>query len=131
MYATLSAVRTIRSRRGVILLVVLALLTAFAVVGLAFVLYADSEAKSSQIARESEQTGSGQATQGFSSTSPPYDLDPRMLLSAFLGQLIFDVDDDVSANFTANSPTAGTSALRGLQPGPLHVRLQIHDRQPG
>src|SRR5947209_6602136 len=67
-------------RRGVILLVVVALLTLFAIVGLTFVLYAEGEAKASQAFRDS-QTG----------TQP--DADPELLLSYFLGQLIYDVPD--------------------------------------
>jgi hypothetical protein len=70
------------TRRGVILMVVLALLTLFAIVGLSFVLYAGSAAKSSQIAREAE----------FQNQNFP-DIDPYLLMSYFLGQLIYDVDD--------------------------------------
>ncbi len=78
------------SRRGIILLVVLALLTLFAIVGISFVLYANSEANASRYARESE--------------SPPQaDMDPELLLSMFMGQLIYDTDDD----------TGIYSALRG------------------
>jgi hypothetical protein len=68
-------------RRGIVLLVVLALLTLFAIVGISFVLYANSEANASRYARESE--------------SPPQpDMDPELLLSMFMGQLIYDADDD-------------------------------------
>ena len=77
-------------RRGIVLLVVLALLTLFAIVGISFVLYANSEANASRYARESE--------------SPPQpDMDPELLLSMFMGQLIYDTDDD----------TGIYSALRG------------------
>ncbi len=79
-----------QSRRGVILLVVLVLLTLFAVVGLSFVLYADAEAKSAQIYREAEVQGRA-------------DMEPELLLSFFLGQLIYDADDQ----------TGVYSALRG------------------
>lgn len=77
-------------RRGMILLVVLALLTLFAAIGLAFVLYADAEATAARIAREAQ-----------AQTVP--DVDPELLLACFLGQLIYDVDDTVGVY----------SALRG------------------
>jgi flagellar basal body-associated protein FliL len=41
-------------RRGIILMVILAVLTLFALVGLTFVLYSDSEATTARIAREAE-----------------------------------------------------------------------------
>jgi CHASE1-domain containing sensor protein len=59
-------------RPGVILLVVITLLTLFAVVGLAFVLYAQSEANAARLAREAETL-----------TRP--DADPEQLLGYFLG----------------------------------------------
>jgi hypothetical protein len=83
------------SRRGIILLVVVALLTLFAIVGLSFVLYAESEAKASQANREAE-----------SGTRP--DGDPELLLSYFLGQLLYDVPDPVPGN-----EWGAYSALRG------------------
>src|SRR5439155_6861068 len=79
------------SRRGIILLVVISLLTLFAIVGLSFVLYADAEAKSSQIFREAEVQ------------SVP-DMDPELLMAAFLSQFIYDVDNQ----------TGVYSGLRGL-----------------
>ncbi|MCI0457229.1 MAG: hypothetical protein L0Z62_09650, partial [Gemmataceae bacterium] len=68
-------------RRGVILLVVVALLTLFAVVGVSFVLYANAQATSSRFFREA---------QGHSRP----DLDPELLLAYFLGQFLYDAPDD-------------------------------------
>jgi hypothetical protein len=77
-------------RRGVILIVVLSLLTLFAVLGLAFVLYADSSALSSKAAKQAEDQ-----------TAP--DMDPEQALALFLGQFIYDLQDDAGVQ----------SALRG------------------
>jgi hypothetical protein len=87
-------------RRGVILMVVLALLTLFAIVGISFVLYADSEARSAQISREAEVTNIE-------------DINPQTLLNFALGQLITDVHG--TANSTNTSPTTNDlfSAMRG------------------
>src|SRR5438445_448755 len=68
-------------RRAVILVVVLALLTLFAIVGLSFVLYADAALMSSRSFREAE------------SEARP-DVDPELLFSYFTGQMVYDVYDD-------------------------------------
>jgi hypothetical protein len=78
-------------RRGVILLVVLSLLTLFAIVGISFVLYADAEAASARVARDAE-------------TQQHADVDPQQALAFFLSQFIYDVPD---------TTTGSGSALRG------------------
>ncbi len=83
-------------RRAVILMVVLVLLTLFAIVGLAFVLYANNEANASRIYREAQSTQSN-----------VIDIDANILANTALGQLIFDVPDITSA------ATASFTAIRG------------------
>ena len=85
-------------------MVVLALITAFAIVGLSFVLYADSEAKAAQIAREAEQ--------GL--VVHPYDVEPKAVLSNFLGQLLYDVSDPTGAGSDINSALRGQSLARNM-----------------
>jgi hypothetical protein len=72
------------NRRGIVLLVVITLLTLFAVVGLTFVIYAQAEAGSARAWRESE------------SAQRP-DADPELLLAHFLGQLVYDTTNPFSA----------------------------------
>jgi hypothetical protein len=72
-------------RRGVILMVVLALLTLFAMVGITFVLYAQAEATSARIAREGE-------------TEQRADMPPEECLAMFLNQLLYDVHDTTGYN---------------------------------
>ena len=86
----LTTVRAMANRRGVILLVVLSLLTLFAVVGISFVLYADAEAEASRLFREAQAP-----------TDP--DVEPELALAYFLGLMIYDSDDTVGY----------TSSLRG------------------
>jgi hypothetical protein len=87
---------SLRKRPAVILLVVISLLTLFAVVGLAFVLYANAQAESSRIFRESVSVQTA-------------DVDAELLLAYFLGQLVYDRDDQ----------TGIYSALRGHSLGRL------------
>ena len=63
-------------RRGVILLIVISLLLLFCGIGLVFVLYAQSQATTARLFREAQDL-----------RQP--DADPEMLLSYFLGQLIY------------------------------------------
>lgn len=77
-------------RDGAILLVVLVLLALFAAVGLSVVLYTDTAATSARLVREAELQNR-------------HEVEPEFLLAYFLGQLLYDVDDQ----------TGVSSALRG------------------
>jgi hypothetical protein len=82
-------------RHAIILLVVLALLTLFAIVGLTFVLYADAEATSSRIFREAPYPRNGSIPNSGPNTPPDQ-------LAAFaLAQLIYDVPDTTSGVYSA------------------------------
>src|SRR5947208_12802241 len=83
-------------RKGVILLVVISLLTLFAIVGLSFVLYANAEANASKIYREAANQNQ-------------IDMEPELLFNMFLGQLIYDVNDDYTGVYSA---MRGHSLLR-------------------
>lgn len=75
---------TSSKRSGVILLVVITLLTLFAVVGVTFVIFAQSEASAARVWRDGE-------------TLQRPDMDSEMLLAYFLNQLIYDTDNPHSA----------------------------------
>jgi hypothetical protein len=113
-------------RRGVILLVVLMLLTLMAIIGLAFVFYASSAATSARMARDSESLGGP-------------DVEPELLLAYFLGQLLYDVDDDaglgsalrghslarLTYGWNADDPDGNATPFNGTgrlhEPGPFTV----------
>src|SRR5947209_15150187 len=97
MYVT-SHRKTAEPRKGVILLVVLAMLALFAIVGVSFVLYAESEADASRMRREWE-----------SDTRP--DLDPQEAFAFSLGQLLYDQNDDQTG---VSSSLRGHSLARGI-----------------
>src|SRR5436309_4618541 len=77
-------------RKAVILLVVISLLTLFAIVALSFVLYANAEANASELFREGEANAISAAGN-----------DPDRLLGFFLKQLIYGVPDDSSGVYSA------------------------------
>src|SRR5262245_41060607 len=85
------------NRRAVILLIVLSLLTLFAVIGISFVLYADAEAEASRLFREAQ------------SPSAP-DVEPELALAFFLDQMIYDSND----TFGPSSALHGHSLARGM-----------------
>lgn len=69
-------------RSGVILLIVVIMLALFLVVGLSFMLYAESEASASRIYREA-----------FTINYDRADIEPQTLLNWAMGQLVYDVSD--------------------------------------
>src|SRR6516162_1849915 len=73
-----------QERRGIVLLVVMALLTLFAAVGLSFVFYAEAESTAAQYF-------------GDASRKNIPDIDPELLMAYYLGQLLYDVDDNNGA----------------------------------
>jgi hypothetical protein len=92
-------------RQGVVLLVVIAMLTLFAAVGLAFVFYAESEA-----------TAANLTVQAGSKSAP--DADPELLLSYFLSQFIYGTNNpgsairghDLGTTMFGNNPNALNAA---------------------
>jgi hypothetical protein len=71
-------------RAGVALIVVVSMLTLFAIAALGFVFYAESQSTVSRYSREAQQPLTA-------------DVDPELLLAYFLGQVIYDTDDPHSA----------------------------------
>jgi hypothetical protein len=69
-----------QERRGIVLLVVMALLTLFAAVGLSFVFYAEAEATASSFGADAPRK------------NVP-DIDPELLMAYYLGQVLYGVDD--------------------------------------
>ncbi len=92
------------TRPGVILVVVLSLLGLFAVVALTFVLYADSAASAARANRDSETTLRANA-------------EPELLLSYFLGQMIYDVKDDDTGVYSALRGHSLARTMYGLNDG--------------
>src|SRR3954462_9553932 len=84
-------------RRGAILVVVLALLALFAVIGISFVFYADSEANAARIHREGQARGEN---------APP---DATVVINKALSSVLFDADDT-----DLNNPVRGHSLLRSM-----------------
>src|SRR5712692_8482758 len=77
-------------RKAVILLVVISLLTLFAIVALSFLLYANAEANASKLFRDGEANDIANA-----------DVDPERLMGFFLKQFIYGVPDDNTGVYSA------------------------------
>src|SRR5713101_3127243 len=78
-------------RKAVILLVVISLLTLFAIVALSFLLYANAEANASKLFREAEANDIGLAGS----------VAPEKLFNFFLKQFVYDVPDDSTGVYSA------------------------------
>src|ERR1700733_11764362 len=91
------------SRRGLVLLVVIAMLTLFAIVGISFVYYAMAQADTARIAREAE-------------TQFKPDITPEDAFALFLGQLIYDVTDDINGVYSALRGHSFVRTIYGLPP---------------
>jgi hypothetical protein len=87
-------------RKAVILLVVISLLTLFAIIALSFLLYANAEANASKLFREGEANDIGAV--GVSA---------EKMLNFFLKQFIYDVPDDATGYYSA---LRGHSLARGI-----------------
>lgn len=72
------------ARRGVVLLVVMAMLALFATVGLSFVFYAENEAAGAMFRRQAE-------------IANPGDIHPERIFNFALGQILFDTDNTGSS----------------------------------
>jgi hypothetical protein len=105
---------TTDARRGVILIVVLALLTLFAIVGLSFVLYAQSEAESSRLFREDRTLRR--------------DLEsPDPMWSFALSKLLYDEFDDGSGVYSA---LRGHSLARSMYGFDNYIGFYLNPQTP-
>jgi hypothetical protein len=133
-------------RRGMILMVVLALLALFAIVGLAFVLFAQSSRRASGIFRDAWQLpfkgnagntaggggGGGGGPGSAGGTYSPPDIPATELFRWALGQLIYDTDD---GPFGVQSSIRGSSLARtmygyndqGLNTQPFNGSGRVHN----
>lgn len=103
------AVRRRPARRGAILLIVLTMLALFAVVGLSFVLYSESEATAARIHKMSRTVPSDDA--------PP---DSTPYANAVLGQILFPVGDTGDATLSGFRGHDQTTMVYGNRPGDLN-----------
>src|SRR6516164_5703729 len=94
-------------RRGIVLLVVMALLTLFAAVGLSFVFYAEAESTIASFTSDAARK------------NVP-DIDPELLLAYFLGQLIYDVDDNTGV-YSAMRGHSLARNMYGYQAGGINM----------
>jgi hypothetical protein len=90
-------------RAGIVLLVVITLLTLFAVVGITFVIYSQAEAGSARAWREAE-------------TLQRPDMDAEVLLAYFLNQFLFDTPDSGSGLFSALRGHSLARSMYGANP---------------
>lgn len=77
-------------REGIILVVVVSMLALFAVIGLGYVIYAESAATASRYTRESQVVRDERAV-----------IDPEIVLNQALGALIYDRSDDQTGVYSA------------------------------
>src|SRR4051794_34126436 len=77
-------------REGIILVVVVSLLALFAVIGLGFVMFAESAATASRLTREAQNVVDNRA-----------EIDPEQVLNFTLGVLLYDKPDDATGVYSA------------------------------
>ena len=94
-------------RSGIVLLVVLALLSLFAIVGLAFVFYADAEAQSAKHFADAQV-----ATRG--------DINTEVLAAYFLGQMLYDLKDDERGAYSALRGQSLARSIHGFNSSSLN-----------
>jgi hypothetical protein len=95
-----------RQRRdGVILVVVVSLLALFAVIGLGYVIYAESAATASRMRRETE------VAYGFSA-----ELQPEIVLNGTLARILYDSPDDATGVYNALRGHSLARSIYGWNP---------------
>lgn len=96
-------------RRGIILLVVLAMLTLLAIMGISFVMYANSQAEAARIGVEAENLNP-------SGTTYLPAMDPNVAFNFFLSQLIYDVKDDANGVYSGMRGHSFSRTMYGDHP---------------